>query len=605
MNKWLTLDPLGIFFWVVIAIVSLPSAIFSIDYLKTSKISKRLIMWLVLLVFVGSMTVLVVVNNALLFLVFWEIMAFSSYFLVVSDTSHEKTVRAGTIYITMTQLGTVFLTAGLLIIFKYSNSFDFWLMHRACTGMPHHIKNLVFILFLLGFGTKAGIVPLHLWLPYAHPAAPSHVSSIMSGVMIKMAVYGLLRFVFYILGIDSLWWGVTIIILGLISSLVGIIYALMDKDIKRLLAYSSIENIGVIFMSLGLSAVFTRFQMPYFAVLALIACLYHLINHAIFKSLLFLCAGSVYTATSTKDIEKMGGLIKKMPYTSACFLIGAMAIAALPPLNGFVSEWLTLQAFFTGSAVVTNGYKLFFGMCAAMLALTSALAAACFVKAFGITFLAKPRSRHAENALEVPTLMRTGMIALSCMIPVFGLGSIFILPWLSGIAGYSSGFTPIHITLSSGFSFVTANPGAKFCFSPIAMFLIFSLIAIAAGFLYLCRGSKKERSYNTWDCGYYTLGSRNEYTGTAFSKPFRLAFSFFLLPYRKTQKVRESFYFVKTFSYETYTTKVFKKYIYQPALNAAYKIAFSMRRIQPGSIHLYLAYIVITAVILVAFMRKL
>ncbi|MBI3990626.1 MAG: hypothetical protein HY350_00600 [Candidatus Omnitrophica bacterium] len=451
------LDPLGYFFVFVIALVSLPSAIYSIGYLKGSyPPGKTALGWFLFILFVLSMVCVVTAGNALIFLIAWEVMSLVSYFLVVFDHTHEKSVTAGTIYIVMTHIGTGFLVAAFFVMYKYANSFDLIAMKTACQNMPAQVKNTVFLFLLTGFGTKAGIVPLHIWLPYAHPQAPSHISSIMSGVMIKTAIYGIIRFIIFILGVHSTWWGILILILAVISCLVGIIYALMEHDIKRLLAYSSVENIGIILLGIGLAMFFLSMNMHYLAVFSLIAGLYHLINHAIFKGLLFLCAGSVYKSTGTRDIEKLGGLIKKMPQTAVCFLVGAMGISALPPLNGFVSEWLILQAFFLGAGNVLGGAKLFLVICAAMLALTSGFAAACFVKAFGITFLAQARSHYGENAKDASISMKAGMLFLSFATVVFGLAAVLFVKLLSKVA---ASVTEIDITgMSFSLNNFTLNP---------------------------------------------------------------------------------------------------------------------------------------------------
>ena len=362
--------------------------------------------------------------------------------------------------------------------------------------------------------------------------------------------------------------------------------------------------IGIILLGVGLAMFFQSLNMPYLAVFSLIAGLYHLINHAIFKGLLFLCAGSVYKATGTRDIEKLGGLIKKMPQTALCFLLGAMAISALPPLNGFVSEWLTLQAFFLGALNVMGGFKLFLGLCAALLALTGGLAAACFVKAFAITFLAQPRSHYAQGAKEAPVSMKIGMFFLSFLAVVFGLTAGFIIKILAKVAGTAESIDVAKMSFSLN-NFTLSPQGAKNIFISTPLLALILIVLVVVGFaIYKMLGRQKSVIYKTWDCGYYKLDSRNEYTATAFSKPFRIAFSFFLLPYRKTQKIRESFYHVKAFTYQTYTTKVFKKYIYEPALALIFRSAKSMRRLQPGSIHLYLSYIFAILLLLIVFMNK-
>ena len=289
---------------------------------------------------------------------------------------------------------------------------------------------------------------------------------------------------------------------------------------------------------------FMSMNMPYLAVFSLIAGLYHLINHAIFKGLLFLCAGSVYKATGTRDIEKLGGLIKRMPQTAVYFLLGAMAISALPPLNGFVSEWLTLQAFFLGAFNSTGGAKLFLGICAAMLALTSGLAVACFVKAFGVTFLAQPRSHYALGAKEVSLSMRAGMFLLALLTVIFGLGASLIIKLLAKVAAAATNIDIANMSFSlNNFTLSQQVANGVYISVPI-LALVLVALGIIAFAVYRLSGREKPVIYNTWDCGYYKLGPRNEYTATAFSKPFRIAFSFFLLPYRKTQKIRESFYHV-------------------------------------------------------------
>ncbi len=597
-------DPLSLFFLFVIFIVSLPAAIYSFSYLKGEYSPAKIILsWSLLAVFVLSMAAVVTAGNVVIFLIAWEIMSLVSYFLVVFDTKHEKSIQAGTIYIVMTHIGTAFLIVAFLIMYQHANSFDFFAIKNACPTMPLQTKNIVFLLLLLGFGTKAGIVPLHIWLPYAHPQAPSHISSIMSGVMIKTAIYGIIRFVIFILGINSGWWGVLVLILGVISCLVGVIYALMEHDMKRLLAYHSVENIGIILLGVGLAMFFISLHLPYLAVFSLIAGLYHLINHAIFKGLLFLCAGSVYKATGTRDIEKLGGLIKKMPQTAAYFLIGAMAISALPPLNGFVSEWLTLQAFFLGAVDVMGASKLFLSVCAALLALTGGLAAACFVKAFGITFLAQPRSHYAQNAKEVALSMRVGMSILALLTVIFGLAAALIIKLLAKISGSALGVDISNMRFSLNNFTLSPKIAKGICLSTPALALWLVIFGIAGFAIYRIFSRGKPVIYKTWDCGYYKLDARNEYTATAFSKPFRIAFSFFLLPYRKTEKIRDSLYHIKSFTYETHTTKIFKEYIYAPVLALVFRTAKSMRRFQPGSIHLYLFYIFATVLLLIIFMR--
>ncbi|MFA6142663.1 MAG: proton-conducting transporter membrane subunit [Candidatus Omnitrophota bacterium] len=582
------LDPLAIFFLAVIGLVCIPSAIFSIGYMREEPLKKKVLAWALLMVFVLSMCSVVTAGNLFSFLIFWELMSLASYFLVVFDYKHEKSINAGTIYLIMTHAGTACLMAAFFILYNYAHSFDYMAVRHAVVLLSPQMRNIVFLLLLVGFSTKAGVVPLHIWLPYAHPQAPSHVSSIMSGVMIKIAIYGMIRFFVTLLGPGPAWWGAAILVLGMISCLVGVIYALMDHDLKKLLAYHSVENIGIILLGVGAAMFFASLSIVPVAALSMCAGLYHLVNHALFKGLLFLCSGSVFKATGLRNIEKMGGLIKAMPMTAFFFLIGAMGISALPPLNGFVSEWLTFQAFFLGILQSPGAIKIFMVVSAAVLALTSGLAAACFVKAFGITFLAMPRSKRAQEAREADSSMKAGMALMAAGVVLFGLGAGFAAPLIFNISQSVLGIQATQIS----FHLVSIIPPA------IAAFL---LVLGGVIFLWFKFGLRtRQVQYNTWDCGYYALDSRNEYTATAFSKPFRIAFGFFLLPYRKSEKIRDSFYHIRKFTYETHTTLVFKRYFYEPLARMIYGAAFKMRKLQPGSIHLYILYIFITLVTLLA-----
>ncbi|HTY13459.1 MAG TPA: proton-conducting transporter membrane subunit [Candidatus Omnitrophota bacterium] len=590
------LDPLALFFAAVIALIAVPSAIFSIGYLNGHYPKEKIIgSQLTAAVFVLSMLFVVSTGNAFYFLVAWEIMSLSSFFLVLFDRESEKSVQAGIIYLVMTHIGTAFLTAALVLMFRHAHSFDYRSIQYSVATMTPQLKNLLFIFLLIGFGTKAGAVPLHIWLPYAHPQAPSHISSLMSGVMIKTAIYGMVRYMIFILGGGPAWWGILMLSIAAISSLLGVIYALMEHDLKRLLAYHSVENIGIILFGVGASLLFFSTGFTTGAVFALMAGLYHLINHAVFKGLLFLCAGSVDRAAGTRDIEKLGGLVRTMPLTAFFFLTGALAISALPPLNGFISEWLTFQAFFIGALHATVGIRVVLGICAAVLALTGGLAAACFVKAFGITFLAMPRSRHASDAVESPLSMQIGMGLLAALCLILGLFAPSVAGILSNIAGYALGAK-------------TAAPPASFTLniplvpqngiSPMMIALALCGFALAAFTAYSIR-RPAVRKAETWHCGYYELAPRNEYSATAFSKPFRIAFSFILMPYRRTKKIADSAYHIKNISYETHTTPFFKTFFYEPLLKLIFRSARSMKTVQAGSINLYLGYIFFAVIALI------
>ncbi|MFA5085369.1 MAG: proton-conducting transporter membrane subunit [Candidatus Omnitrophota bacterium] len=587
-KEFFLFDSLTIFFFAVIGLICIPSAIFSIGYLREEALKKKLISWVLLAAFILSMCFVIISGNLFSFLIFWELMSLTSYFLVVLDYKHEKSIRAGTIYLVMTHIGTACLMAAFFILYNYAGSFDYSAVKEAAFALPPSIRNIIFLLLFIGFATKAGVVPMHIWLPYAHPQAPSYVSSIMSGVMIKIAVYGMIRFFVMLLLPAPAWWGAVILVFGIISCLVGVIYALMDHDLKKLLAYHSVENIGIILLGVGAAIFFAARGVIPVAALAMCAALYHLVNHALFKGLLFLCSGSVYKATGLRDIEKMGGLIKTMPATALFFLIGAMGISALPPLNGFVSEWLTFQAFFSGAVESQGAVRIFMIVSAAALALTGGLAAACFVKAFGITFLALPRSARAREAKETGFMMKTGMALLAVPVVIFGVGAGFIAPVILRVSRAVLGVQNAEVSLY----LASVLPVL------IAVVVLGTALAVFLWFRFCLRTGQVR--YNTWDCGYYALDSRTEYTATAFSKPFRIAFSFFLLPYHKSEKIRDSFYHVSKFMYETHTTLVFRKFFYEPLVRFVYSFAWKVRKLQPGSIHLYILYIFITLAGLIA-----
>ncbi|MBN2408081.1 MAG: hydrogenase 4 subunit B [Elusimicrobia bacterium] len=595
LSDWLT----GFFIFVIL-LISVPSAVYSMPYMKGHYSTKKsMLNWALLIMFVLSMLLVVSVGNTIYFLVSWELMSLLSFFFVVFDYEDTESVKAGVLYIIMTHLGTACIAAAFFLLYKYTGSFDYAVIKSNISYLPAEVKNIIFVLLFAGFGTKAGIVPLHIWLPQAHPQAPGHISSIMSGVMIKTAIYGIIRFAICIFGPGPLWWGYTVMTAAAVSCLVGVIYALMEHDIKRLLAYHSVENIGIILLGVGGAMILKNMGLQFLALLSLIAGLYHLINHAVFKSLLFLCAGSVYRATGTRDMEKMGGLIKAMPWTAASFLAGSLAISAIPPFNGFVSEWLTFQSLFGGALNSAGGSRLFFSLMAAALALTGGLAAACFVKAFGITFLAAPRSTAAGKALEVPPLMKYMTALLSVFALILGLAAVPAIKIIKKAAGMilaidTAGF---NFALNNSVVSVNADKGL-YVSNPYFAILFICLAGVIAAALYVFLGRSSVKVGKTWGCGYYNLDSRTEYTATAFAKPFKIALGFFLKPFRKIKKEGDSIYHIKKFEYETHTTHVFNEYGYDILMKFIMSTAKKIRRSQPGSINIYLGYIFITLLVL-------
>ncbi len=434
------LDALGAFFLGLVGLVAIPCAIYGVAYSEAHEGRSSLrLLGAMLNLFLLTMSLVPCAGNVLTFLLMWEGMSLTSYFLVLTEPDEPDTIQAGGWYLAMTHAGLALLIAAFLLLAAGAVTTDFGDLRAAAPALSPAARNVVFLLALLGFGSKAGVIPLHVWLPRAHPAAPSHVSALMSGVMIKLGVYGLLRVGLDLLGGGPAWWGALLIGLGALSAIMGVLYALMENDLKRLLAYSSVENIGLIFIGLGTGFLFWSLKVAPAAFLALAAALYHALNHAAFKGLLFLGAGSVLHATHTRDMNQLGGLIRGLPWTAACFLTGSLAIAGLPPLNGFVSEWLLFQSLLPGIGSPVPLVAPLMTLAVGVLALTGGLAAAAFVKAFGITFLAIPRSPAALHAHEAPLSMRIGMGILAVLCAGFGLAAVLILPALATAVALAGG----------------------------------------------------------------------------------------------------------------------------------------------------------------------
>lgn len=600
-----TLDRLSAFFVLAISVVGFAVAVYSIGYVREYEGKYSIgLLGAIFNLFLLSMILVVTAGNAVLFLVVWEVMSLLSYLLVVYENRKKEAVSAGFLYIVMTHVGTAFIMLGFLLLAATTGSFDFASYQGAGASMPALLKSLAFVLFLIGFGTKAGIVPLHIWLPYAHPAAPSNISALMSGVMVKTAIYMLIRTAFEFLGVTDTWWGLLVLLVASISAVLGVLYALNEKDLKRLLAFSTVENIGIILIALGASMVFLSYGLKDFAALALIAALFHAFNHSLFKALLFMGAGAVIHSVHTKNIELMGGLAKRMPWTGALFFVGALAISAIPPLNGFVSEWLIFQSLLLSSNIPEMVVKILLPVTVGMLALTGALAAACFVRAYGIVFLAAPRSEHAAEAKEVPLTMLAGMGILAVLCVLTGLLSVFLVPVIDGVTTPVIGVS-VASQIASGFVIVVKTAGATF--SSVSPLVIAALLIVLLPVLYIITryygGQRKIVTGDTWDCG-TPLSPRNEYTGTAYSKSINMIFSGIYRPSKElVAKPTASPYIRKDMTYSDRTEQLFEKYLYSPVAGFAVRAARRLSFIQTGSIQAYLAYIFITLVLLLIIFR--
>ncbi|NBJ16456.1 MAG: formate hydrogenlyase [Dehalobacter sp. 4CP] len=601
----ISIDNLSAFFVLALSILVFCVSIYSIGYISHYNGKRNIGLFNFLYVmFIISMFFVLTSANAVFFYISWEAMSLLSYFLVVFESEKEENQQAGTIYIVMTHLATACLLIGFMIIYHYTHSFDLTTAQNGA-AIPEMARNITFILFLIGFGTKAGVIPLHIWLPYAHPAAPSNVSALMSGIMIKTAIYGLIRFVLCYLGVQNTWWGIVILVLGMLSAVLGVAYALMEHNIKRLLAFHSVENIGIILIGLGVSYIAFAQNHSLIGGLALTAALLHTFNHTLFKGGLFLGAGAIQYAVHTKDIEKLGGLLKKMPVTGFMILCFSLAISAIVPFNGFISEWLTYQSLFANILPGQFGLNFFSAVAVAALALTGALAAACFVKLFGISFLGLPRSEQAANAQKVPKTMNIGMGILALICLGIGLFPLTILKLLDPVVG-SLGGGSVFSQLQGGFMLayypLTVSPGS---ISPVALILALAgIILLALLVIRIVGGKYIERKYGTWDCGFEALNARMQYSAAGFSKPIKIVFRILFRPTRKITTEGDSFYYPESIEYATTVASIFEDYLYHPVIKRLQK--FSQRtkyKIQTGSIHNYLIYIFAAVLLLMLYNR--
>lgn len=568
-------DPLSRWFMGIIGLICIPVALFSPGYLRhlCGRVSLGFV-WSALALLLCSMTGVVLAANALVFLVAWELMALASYALVAADHQQRSIRRAAFVYLGATRVGTAALMAGFLWIHQLTGSWAFadWRLSGASALGPC-------LLIFAGLAVKAGCWPFHLWLPIAHPAAPAPVSAVMSGVMIKTAIYAMARL--FVVGdhLSTPALGPVILILGAISALWGVLFALLQHDLKRLLAYHSVENIGIILMGLGVSVLGASWRMPLLAQLGLAAALFHTLNHAVFKSLLFLSTGAVDAQTHLRDVERLGGLIHRMPWTAAAFVVGSAAICALPPLNGFASEWLLYQGFFglaaSGPSVLVRlGALLLMGW----LGLVGALAIACFAKAVGIAFLGLPRSSGAAHAREVGR----GMVAAQVILGAFCVALGVAVPALLRLLGPIVAPQAEPVLLQRAWSVPTAG---------LAVALVL-LVAGLAGWMRALARSRPAREYITWECGFGALGPRTQYTATSFAQPIaRLFGAVFDYAVRVDVHGQRRRHFPESVAAETRYEAYLETRVYGPALRAIRRASGGLlMRLQAGSIHQYLIY---------------
>ncbi len=579
-SLFLELDPLSGFFLIPVFVLCALAAIYGAEYLEAYRGRKALAPpWFFFNLLVASMVVVILARNGVLFLMAWEMMALSSFFLVTFEDEKQSTRQAGWTYLVASHIGTAFLLALFILLGRAHGSLDFDRFSASAGG------GLLFVLALVGFGTKAGFIPLHVWLPEAHPAAPSHVSAVMSAVMIKTGIYGIVR-VMMILGSPQAWWGWVLCGIGLSSGVIGVLLALAQHDLKRLLAYHSVENIGIIALGLGVGILGLRAGLPAVAAIGFAGALLHVLNHALFKGLLFFAAGNVLHSTHTREIDHLGGLLRRMPRTGAIFLIGAAAISGLPPLNGFVSEFLIYLASFKGAVTLDGVNSVPMLATIAGLALIGGLAAACFTKAFGVVFLGQPRSEHAEHAHEVgPAMVLPGFVLAAACILIGLLGAYVVAsmgPLISEVTGLSATIVRTNLaTAADSIAWVSITGGA--------LVGITALLAVGRAIAL----SKRSVSTNvTWDCGYAEPSARMQYTASSFAQPLTDTFDLLVLT-RRVVTAPDGL-FPKEASFATETPDPYQEHIYRPLFREIGRDLLRLRPLQQGQVQLYILYIAVT-----------
>ena len=585
-------DALAQFFLLLIGFTSAGVSIFSAGYFRSGEGTAPGLLCLQYHVFLASMAVVVMADDAYLFMVAWETMALSSYFLVTTQHRLPEIRRAGFIYLLIAHVGAIgiLLSFGVMQVGSWQFTFD--AMRTAHLGPVW--ASIAFFLALFGFGAKAGLVPLHVWLPEAHPAAPSPVSALMSGVMLEIAVYGVLRVTFDLLQVQLWWWGLVTLGLGLFTALFGVVFAAVQTDMKRLLAYSSIENVGIIFLGVGLSIIFHVFNMSVLAALALAATLYHCLNHAFSKSLLFLSTGSVLHATKERSLGKLGGLIHRMPWVAWLALVGTLAIAGLPPLNGFVSEWLLLQAFLFTPSLPHSYINMLLPIGAAALALVAALAAYVMVKFYGVIFLGQPRESSLAKARDCGRMERLGLLWLAVGCVLLGIFPIVLLTLLNTVSGELLG-TSLGSQLQHWWLLAPIAP-QRASYSPL-VFMISIVVLVATvilGVRLFYHG--RIRKTSPWGCGFPIMTPRMQDTAEGFGQPIRQIFE----PLFRMRRELPSPFDV-TPRYSVQVEDHFWYWLYTPLAGLIQRASSLASVVQKGRISVYLLYSFLTLIALLVF----
>ena len=583
----LGVDRLSAFFLFVISFVGGTVALFSGAYFGPHYSTRQLRwIWALLPAFVLSMVIVVTARTGFAFLFGWELMTLTSAALIMVEGDSPVRRHSVMLYLLMMHIGAAAVAAAFFVFLPFSQELTFAAMRSGALAMSPTMRTVVLVLALVGFGTKAGIIPVHVWLPRAHPIAPTPVSALMSGVMLKTAVYGVVRFAFDIMPPGAATLGYVVLAAGAVSGILGILYALAEHDLKRLLAYSSVENIGVIFMAIGAALVFSANHSPTWAAVALAAALMHSFNHAIFKSLLFVGAGAIGSQTHTMDINEMGGLSKRMPFTASMYLVACCSIAGLPLFSGFVGEWVAIRSFIGGGSLESTTAQMVLPVSVGALALIGALAAACFVKVYGIAFLGRPRSEAAVHATEVHPAMQVAMALLAIACVVVGIFPRLLI-WTVEAA---MGDIMPAANIAGQLDFLRALP-------MVALAILVVLLPVV-----LWR--RMRRTTATWGCGLPALSPRMQYSATSFSKPLRTVFFAVYNPDRRTEFTPgDQPYFPAAVSYRSVRTTSYERALYRPAVDLVVNLAHRVRRLHTGNIQSYLMYIFAAIVLLLAFLR--
>jgi formate hydrogenlyase subunit 3/multisubunit Na+/H+ antiporter MnhD subunit len=591
----LRVDALSSFFLLLLGLVTAGISVFSIGYFRSSSGTAPGLVCLEYHIFVAAMALVLVADDAYVFMVAWETMALSSFFLVTTDHRLPEIRRAGFLYLLIAHVGAIaiLLCFGALQAGLGDYTFD----AMRASSLAGTGATAAFFLALFGFGAKAGLVPLHVWLPEAHPAAPSPVSAMMSGVMLKTAIYGLLRVTFDLLDRQLWWWGVTALVLGLFTALFGVIFACVQSDMKRLLAYSSIENIGIIVAGIGLAILFKSYDKFQLATLALTAALYHCLNHAFFKSLLFLATGSVLHSTKERSLGKLGGLIHRMPWVAWLALVGALATAGLPPLNGFVSEWLLLQAFLFTPSLPQSFVNMLVPLVAAALVLAAALAAYVMVKFYGVIFLGQPRERHLATARDAGRYERIGLVWLAAGCVVLGLFPNAVIRMLAPVTSALVG-TDAGGELLGNWLLLSPFGADRASYSPLIVFAV--ILGTVAVTIFAVRRfyHGRLRVGPAWDCGFPAQTHRMQDTAEGFGQPIRQVFE----PFFRIERTLPT-PFDAAPKYAVKADDHAWRWLYVPVARAIDAVARVVGLLQQGRISAYLTYSFCTLLALLFFVR--